>query len=373
LEAFADRTAASGLDFALSEPVRRTGQAVVDAQRVNTRGGLTALDFNRDGFWDLLATRSGHETVLFVNDGTGGFARAQLPLIDLPAVVSKFYLWVDLDDDGREELVGTRVTQAGRGRSSLDLFTWSNGKMRRLPALSFDNPDGLTIGDFEGITPCDVDADGRLDLLFAGYAHAESKTRPPWDPDSGVRNLLFLNHGALRFSEEGPARGLAQTHFSFVVECHDFDGDGDADLFVGNDYGKNDTYLNRGDGIFAADPSHPFSARSFSMGVAVADYDNTGRYAMAVSNMYSHAGHRILPLAEGLTDERRRDLMAMVEGNSLFERDATTWVDRGVQRGIEEAGWAWGNVFFDFDDDGDKDLYVVNGYTSHSDADLPDF
>jgi VCBS repeat protein len=372
LPPFADLTGSSGLDFAFSERTRDLAQAVVDERRVNTSGGLTALDFDHDGFWDVLATRAGHETVLFENDGAGGFRRSRLPLLP-DAAAAKFYAWVDLDNDGAEELVGTRVLGTVHGESTLGLYTWKGGTMRRGPALVFSNPAGLVLSDFEAITPCDVNGDGLLDLVVVGYAHAESKMRPPWDPDSGMRNLLFINQGGLRFREEAMTRGLRETHFSFVAECHDFDGDGDPDLFFGNDYGNDDYYENTGGGFFRRDDAHPFHRPSFSMGISIADYDNTGRYAVSISNMYSHAGQRIIPLVRGLGDEKRRSLLRMVQGSSLFLREGSGWVDRAKERGVDVAGWAWGNVFFDFDNDGDKDLYVVNGYTSHRDADLPDF
>ena len=373
LPPFRDLARSSGLDFAFSERTRGLAQDLVDEQRLNTNGGLTALDFNRDGFWDILATQWDHETVLFMNDGASGFRRSRLPLLSDPLVVSKFYAWVDLDNDGDEELVGTKVTRTGRGEAELGLYTWESGKMRRAGPLVFANEAGLVLGDFEAITPCDVNDDGLLDLLVVGYAHAESKLRPPWDPDTGMRNLLFINQGGLGFRDESIARGLRETHFSFVAECRDFDDDGDPDIFVGNDYGNDDYYENTGAGVFRPDTAHPFHGPSFSMGISISDYDNTGRYAVSVSNMYSHAGQRIIPLAEGLPLGIKQSLLQMVGGNSLFERDGTRWVDRAKERGVHVAGWAWGNVFFDFDNDTDKDLYAVNGYTTHSDPDLPDF
>ena len=89
--------------------------------------------------------------------------------------------------------------------------------------------------------------------------------------------------------------------------------------------------------------------------------------------MYSHAGNRIVPMAPALDDDQRSMLSAIAGGNTLYERQGAQWVERGEARGLQFADWAWGNQFFDFDNDTDKDQLVVNGYTTHSDPDAPDF
>ena len=189
-----------------------------------------------------------------------------------------------------------------------------------------------------------------------------------------MRNLLFINKGKLRFVEDAEARGIKGTKYSFVTDCFDFDEDGDVDLFVGNDYGRNDYYENLGKGRFRADDAHPFHlGSSFSMGISIADYDNTGSLAVSVSNMYSHAGNRIVPLAKGLTPQARKELLRVAAGNSLYEREDGRWSDQSKLMGVDNSDWAWGNIFFDVDNDADKDLYVATGYTSNTDPHLPDF
>jgi len=377
LPPFADLARISGLDFNPSEQNRKIVQTLIDDRALLTSGGLTALDFDRNGFPDLLATYWDRETVLFMNDGVGGFRPTRLPLIDRPEKVSKFYLWLDLDDDGREELVGTQVLQYGPHGASLGLYTWRKGRMTRVDgALTFEIPPWMRRISFEGITACDVNHDDRIDLVFIGYDHQDSVQRARLidNAKDGMRNLLFINQGGLRFAEEGMQRGLTASQYSFVADCHDFDSDGDPDLFVGNDYGRNNYFENLGDGRFREDTDHPFhTGASFSMGVSLADFDNSGRFALSVSNMYSHAGNRIIPLAEGLTPQRKRSLLLLASGNSLYETEGGRWKDNGLARGLDEAGWAWGNMFFDFDNDGDKDLYVVNGYTTNSDEEKPDY
>ena len=350
-------------------------QRMIDSRRLFSMGGLSVLDFDDDGFWDVIGTRHGQATTLFRNDGKGGFSPHPLPALNLPGDAAKMYLSVDLDNDGRSELVSTDVSGSG-DRVEMGLYHWPKKKMRRRKgALRFERR-GVSGFNYEGVTACDVNGDQLLDLFFVGYDHAGSGLEAfnAVHGTDGLRNLLFINQGGLRFVEASEARGISGTQYSYVAECHDFDRDGDADLFVGNDYGQNNYYDNKGQGRFEEDTSHPFHhGRGFSMGLSMADYDNTGRYAVSISNMYSHAGNRIVPLVEGLSERMHSVLTAFAAGNTLFEQVDGKWVDVAKQRRVDFAEWAWGNVFFDVDNDADKDLYVVNGFTTHRDPTAPDY
>ena len=156
----------------------------------------------------------------------------------------------------------------------------------------------------------------------------------------------------------------------------DLDGDGDLDLFEGNDFGRNLVWDNRGEGTFRALADHPLARdTSNTMGVTVADWDNTGAWGIYLSNMYSHAGHRVVGLAGSVGDAMQARLRVLAQGNQLFARAAAdgVWADRGVPLGVNEAGWAWGAHFLDLDNDGDKEIFVTNGNTSHADPETPDF
>ncbi len=378
LPPFRDIAEWTGLDLSRSAANQALITDAIDERAMLTNGGLTVLDFDDDGFWDVLATEVDNQTALFLNDRAGGFVRKTLPLLATPETASKLYLWLDLDGDEQPELVGTQVLTYGT-TAKIGLYRVRSGdpiRMKRMSnALTFRAEPWLRRASFEAIVPCDVNADGRMDLFFAGYSHLRSERRPSLvDATDGLRNLLFINKGGLKFAEESVARGLDGTRYSLVAECRDFDGDGDADLFVGNDYGPNDYYANDGTGQFTRDASHPFhTGPSFSMGISVADYDNAGRYAVSVSNMYSHAGNRIVPITRGFSEERRAEVLRLAEGNALFEPSDDGWRDVSDAKGVRLGEWAWSNQFFDFDNDGDKDLIVANGYTSHSDPHLPDF
>ena len=204
-------------------------------------------------------------------------------------------------------------------------------------------------------------------------AHAFNLT----DGEDGADNLLFVNHGGLRFSEESDRRGIVGTRYTFVGGLFDFDGDGDIDLLEVNDYGRNVLWDNDGAGRFASLPDHPLGrSRNFSMSLSVADYDNSGRWTAYVANMYSYAGNRVLAVVDPAISDDFASLARLAAGNELFVQSApgaATWHEQARALGAHEGGWAWGSVFYDLDNDGDLDLYVANGNTSHHDARAPDY
>ena len=92
--------------------------------------------------------------------------------------------------------------------------------------------------------------------------------------------------------------------------------------------------------------------------------------------MYSHAGRRVLRLTESLGDVMRADLEGLAAGNQLFVRKTDGgdgWEDQARLLDVNVAGWAWGCLFYDLDNDGDKEIFVTNGNTSFRDPDAPDY
>lgn len=373
---FRDITDAVGLHVNRSGAAGELRQQVIDTRASLIDAAVSVVDWNRDGFWDILVTEAGNHSVLFLNDGKGGFVRGALPVQDRQLFPSQF-LFLDLDNDGLEELVGTSVSYLG-ARAWIGIYTRKGGEWVYVPrALEFHNSPGLVRSHAQSITAGDVNGDGLIDLFVAGYDNNRSGDPARFnlvDAHDGDKNLLFINHGGLRFTEESEVRGITGTQYTYVAQFFDFDGDGDLDLFEGNDYGRNVVWDNKGDGTFRALKDHPFARDpNFTMGLTIGDWNNTGKWSVHVSNMYSHAGNRVVRLSESVSEKTRALLKVAAQGNQLFTMKSGAWQDDASRLGVNEAGWAWASLFYDVDNDGDKEIFVTNGNTSYRDPEAPDF
>ena len=134
---------------------------------------------------------------------------------------------------------------------------------------------------------------------------------------------------------------------------------------MANDFGENGYYVNLGDRFEDRAPGMGLLDPGNGMGVSFGDYNNDGRIDLYVTNMSSTAGNRILDrlFPQGRGD--RSGLKKLAAGNTLFEGvDGGGFKDVSNKFGPFVAGWAWGGVFVDFDNDGWEDLYSPNGFIS---------
>ena len=374
---FVDVSRSVGFDLRRAQETEDAIRHRIDGGQIETIGGLGVVDWNTDGRDDVMVWNQRRTLQVFVNDGTGGFDRVVNPIPS--SAVGLAHLYVDLDGDGRAELVSSEVSVCQNETGEFGLFRGTrDGKLVPVRTLRFPT----TCGDhrrltYQHIATADVDGDGDLDLFFSGFSNAYSKmeSHNVFLADDGQPNLLFINQGRLRFREVAQAQGVAGNDFSYGAAFFDYEDDGDPDLYVVNDYGRNALYLNDGRGRFKVAPPSPLTANGQSMGVTVADLDGDLKLDVYVSNMFSYAGNRIVPLFESkLQAPTYTDLMALAHGNTLYRGSGGGLYDEvATEMGVHRAGWAWGHAFFDADNDGAFDLYVQNGNTSHSDARAPDY
>jgi hypothetical protein len=331
---------------------------------------VAAADVDGNGFDDLVLA-SGSRVELFLNEG-GYFERVSEAWglgEALPAPPPGLWTVVlprDFDSDGRRDL----FVAAEFGQPLL-LHNTGAGFVPVADSglVSHERTVGAVAADFDG--------DGNLDLYLAN--HESVYLRAPDLPHA--RNArpdqLFLGLGNGRFREATREAGLDNTGWSLAPVAVDYDGDGDVDLFVGNDFGYDALLRNDGSGHFedvseAAGIDRPVAAMSADWG----DYDGDGDFDLFVSGMASESGwvlevpdfriRRVPWIVDALFRPYVRDAVrAWFRGNLIYENLGDgTFREFASESGAQRNGWGWGSVWLDFDNDGRLDVYASNGFLS---------
>lgn len=331
--------------------------------------GLALGDVNGDGLEDVYVTDAAglpNRLYLQQDDGTVRDASAEAGVDWLDPSVSA--LLVDLDGDGDLDLA--LVTAAALLLHEND----GDGRFALRESLYevVTAPTSLAAADY--------DEDGDLDLYLCGYnGDRDSRSIPgpvPYhDAKNGGPNALLENRGGFQFDDVTDDVGLDENNhsFSFAAAWDDYDDDGDVDLYVANDFGRNNLYENDGGRFRDVAASAGVQDVASGMSASWGDYDRDGRRDMYVANMFSSAGNRVAyqrRFADSkVSGETLSDIRRMARGNTLFRNvgdgsfDDVT-LDAGVYLGL----WAWASRFGDLNNDGWLDLVIANGYVTNRDT-----
>lgn len=333
--------------------------------------GMALGDLNGDDLEDLyLCQQGGLPNRLFLRSADGTLRdvtdSSRTGWLDY----STSALLVDFDNDGYRDLVVCLEDQiVFMSNDGLARFTVRNQK--RTAAQTFS------------MTAADFDLDGDLDLFVCGYnpshdfaqASVMGEPVPYHDAENGGRNLLFRNEGNWKFNDVTNATGLnvQNNRFSFAATWMDFDRDGDPDLYVANDYGRNNFYRNNA-GIFT-EISAALGVEDMSAGMSATwtDVNRDGNLDIYVSNMFSAAGNRIAfhdQFKPEVDPSTLQGFRRHARGNTLYlgSDNAGPFQDASEDMGVFMGRWAWGSRFVDFDQDGWEDLVVANGFITTEDT-----
>jgi hypothetical protein len=354
---FRNIAAEAGLTQAIPNGGSASKQYIIET----TGSGAALIDYDNDGLLDIfLVSGPGNTNRMYHNEGRARFRDVTHATGLDNAGKSGWGQGVcagDFDNDGYTDLF---VTYYG-----------ANHLYRNLGGRRFEDVTaraGLAQDRVRYNTGCafiDYDRDGRLDLFVANYLEFDPKTAPkPGDNPycyyrnipvncgpRGLpfgRNILYHNNGDGTFRDVSEESGIAapDQHYSLGVLTGDFNGDGRPDIYVACDRTPSLLYINQGGG--------KFTEEGVLRGVAL---DDNG---MALSGMgaaaadYNHDS-RIDIFRTNFSDERETLYRSQAAGE--YE-DATAAA--GLAWNTRYVGWGCG--FLDFDNDGWKDLLLVNGH-----------
>lgn len=345
-----------GLDFENPYGTVVAEEEIGQIMQRNMGNGAAVGDYDGDGDLDVYVLgQEGTSARLFRNE-LAERGRATFTDVTMAAGVADRGLGrathlADLDGDGLLDLIVVNDTDPDGVLSPSRLFrNLGDGSFEDVTEGSGFDPLGYLVG---GAALADFDGDGDLDIYVSYWTRELGRSPIGTDP-VGLwpgSNRLYENLGEFRFRDSTEAFGLDGIRMdTFSAVLHDFDADGDLDLYLTVDHREDRYFENLGGEFVDLSSAAGVFHRGNDMGVALADVDGNGLLDLFVSNIFDpQQSYGVNPPG---------NTMLLVETGSAGLR----FTDEAEDRGVLETGWSWGAAFVDIDLDTDLDLFVVQGF-----------
>lgn len=346
-------------------------------------GGIAVGDLDADGYPDLVLGSYTDGVRIYRNRGAWRFDDVTTVWLgntdcSMPTGITMG----DIDGDGDRDLIIARME-----RPIVVLANDGRGRLRDVTAACGMNVVAQSIQ----ATLVDYDKDGDLDCYVAIYQKLRAQQEPSQrgrdrmhaapvlqaEPPSGqfanerrhrgAPDILFRNDGRGHFTDVTAEAGITDVAMGLSCTAADIDGDGWTDLYVSNDFGARDAiYMNVGGRFVDRGAEALDHVSAFSMGTDVADCNNDGRPDIVAVDMYParHVRRISRTGANGDFSSYNPDFDSnQVMRNTLqLNRGGGRFSEIALMAGVAGTDWSWSALFFDADLDGNKDLFIANGY-----------
>ncbi|MGZ8556708.1 MAG: VCBS repeat-containing protein [Chitinophagaceae bacterium] len=352
-------------------------------------GGVAIGDFNNDGLQDMYLTGNDVPNKLYINEGGLKFKDiTQSAGVDGGKGWDNGVTIVDINNDGWQDIYvckggngetekeRTNLLYVNQGVSPSPLSGKGGGHVGEVTFKEQAKEYGLdekgysmhaAFFDMDNDNDLDVYVTNRPDSFFLGLSRMVSGKKNP--PDV-ARDKLYRNDNNV-FTEIGKKAGIANNFgYALAVVTADLNADGFQDIYVSNDYADNDyMYINQKNGKFKDEIKKATNHLSlFSMGADIADINNDGLEDILVMEMLPENYKRSkvsMPRMDvqgfwaivdsGFHKQYMHNALHLNQGNGFFS-------DVSQMAGIQKTEWSWSTLACDFDNDGNRDIFVANGY-----------
>ncbi len=338
-------------------------------------GGVAIGDINNDGLPDILFTGNMVPNRLYLNKGNYEFED-----ITEKSGIASMQGWctgatmADVNGDGKLDIYICRSADSDPAKRKNLLFI-NNGD------LTFTEEAAKYGLDDEGYSTqavfFDYDRDGDLDMFLVNHSlqhYASGDFENPnlrKERNPAFSNKLFRNDNG-HFTDVSREAGISSNVLSFGlgVSVSDFNDDGWPDIYVTNDFNEPDyLFINNGNGTFTEKLRDCMDQVSlYSMGCDAADFNNDGKIDLLTLDMLPednwsqkmHTGAENFDkfqmlFNQGVYPQYSRNMLHRNNGDGTFSEMAQL-------AGVSNTDWSWSALFADFDNDGQKDLFISNGY-----------
>lgn len=348
-------------------------QNIITYEYFYNGGGVATADFNNDGLIDIYFTSNQQPNKLYLNKGNFKFQD-----ITKQANAEGKKGWktgvsvADVNGDGFLDIYLCYSGDVDREDRKNQLLI-NNGK------LGFtDKAEEYGVADMGFTTHAaffDYDRDGDLDLFVLNHNVKSLRNfdaafvKRMIDDDAGDR--LYKNENGKFVDVTSSANIISNPlGYGLGINVSDINNDGWPDIYVTNDYVEEDyLYINNQDGTFRESLKEQMGHLSnFSMGVDITDLNNDDFPEIFTLDMLPADNKRQKLLyapdnfelyynqvKNGFHHQLMRNMLQLNNGNGTFS-------EIGQSAGISNTDWSWAALFADFDNDGNKDLFVTNGY-----------